>query len=147
MFTKTPAQTRKAGRVLAEEIIRSNLGKKSVVVGLIGGLGTGKTTFLQGFARALGIKKKILSPTFLIMRKLPMAGSRAFYHVDCYRIRKPKDILALGFKEILADPQSIIAVEWADKIMGILPKDAIMLKFFHLDINERKIERSFKGLA
>ena len=140
LFTASPAQTRKAGKVLAEEIFITRLGQKALFIGLMGDLGAGKTTFLQGFARALAIKERILSPTFLIMRKLPMARSRTFYHVDCYRISKEKELLDLGFKEILADSRNIIVVEWADKIPGILPKDAIILKFFHLDINKRKIE-------
>ena len=69
-FTSSPAQTRQAGRLLAEELLRTKVDKKARVVELIGDLGTGKTTLLKGFAKALGTKEKILSPTFLIMRKL-----------------------------------------------------------------------------
>ena len=144
-FTSSPAQTRQAGRLLAEELLRTKVDKKARVVGLIGDLGTGKTTLLKGFAKALGTKEKILSPTFLIMRKLPLAGSRAFYHVDCYRIRKPKELLDLGLKEIMADDKNIVVIEWADKVMGLLPKTAIILKFSHLDIKKRKIACSVKA--
>lgn len=147
LFTTNPAQTKKAGRVLAEEILRTKLGKKAVVIGLIGDLGTGKTTFLQGFAKGLGVKEKILSPTFLIMRKLPMAGFRTLCHVDCYRIRKPREILALGLKEVLADSKNVVAVEWADKILGILPKGAIILKFSQPNVKQRKIECIVKSAA
>ena len=144
-FTSSPAQTRKAGRVLAEELLRTKASKKAVFIALIGDLGTGKTTFLQGFAKGLGIKEKILSPTFLIMRKLPAVGGRIFYHIDCYRIKKAKEILDLGFKEMLAEPKNIIVVEWADKISSVLPKENIILNFYHLDINKRKIEYFVKS--
>jgi len=145
-FTLNPAQTKKAGGFLAEEILKSRPDKKAAVVALSGELGSGKTTFLQGFAKKLGIKQRILSPTFVIMRsfKIPKSGQRSFFHIDCYRTAGSKDILVLGFKEIINDPNNIIAVEWADKILDILPENAIILKFGHIDSNKRRIECSLK---
>jgi len=92
-FTSTPFQTKKAGKLLAEEILKSKPGKKAFVIGLVGDLGGGKTTFLQGFSRGLGIKGRVLSPTFIIMRRF-----NNFYHVDCYRIKKPQELIDLGLK-------------------------------------------------
>jgi len=133
-FTSNSYQTKKAGRLLAEEIIKSKSRKQAFVFGLVGDLGGGKTTFLQGLASGLGIKDKILSPTFIIMRR-----SGNFYHLDCYRIKKPQEILDLGFKEIIANPGNIVAVEWADYIRKIMPKDAIWIEFEFLGENKRKI--------
>ena len=112
---------------------------------LEGDLGGGKTTFLQGFAQGLGIKEKILSPTFVIMRKFKIrvdscsdsCGFVYFYHVDCYRIQKQKEILDLGWKEIIKNPRNIIAVEWAEKISKILPKKKVKIKFKFVNKNTR----------
>lgn len=119
---------------MAEEILKTHIGGRALVLGLEGDLGGGKTTFLQGFAKGLGIKEKILSPTFIIMRRF-----NNFYHFDCYRIQKAKDILDLGFKEIINNPQNIVAIEWADRIKKILPKNVLFLKFGFVGKTSRKI--------
>jgi len=67
-----------------------------------------------------------------------------FYHVDCYRIKKPKEILDLGFKEIISNPHNIITVEWADRIKKNIPKGAIWTSFAFLGRNKRKIVIKFK---
>jgi len=140
-LTISPSQTKKLGEILAREILKTRSGKTAFVIGLEGDLGGGKTTFLQGFAKGLGIKEKILSPTFIIMRKFSIFNSQFsnFFHVDCYRIKKPKEILNLGFKEIISEPKNIIAIEWADKIQKIMPKDAFWIKFEFINKNKRKI--------
>jgi len=140
-ITNSPLQTKNLAKKLAREILNCFSTKKAVVIGLVGDLGGGKTTFLQGFARGLGIRQKILSPTFIIMKKFLISNSQFlnFYHIDCYRIKKPKELLALGFKEIISGPENIVAVEWADKIRKILPKDTLILKFEFIDENTRKI--------
>ena len=140
-LTSNPSQTRKLGGSLAKQVLKSKLGKKAFVIGLEGGLGSGKTTFLQGFAKGLGIKEKILSPTFIIFKKFKAAKakSRWFYHVDCYRIKIAEEILELGFKEIISDPRNIIAIEWLGRIKRILPADCLILKFQVINKNSRKI--------
>ena len=126
---------------MAREILKSPPKKQAVIIGLIGDLGGGKTTFLKGFARGLGIKDKILSPTFVILKRFKIKDLRfkSFYHIDCYRFEKTREILELGFKEIVANPQNIICVEWADRIKKLLPKNSLILKFFFIGKNKRKI--------
>ncbi len=107
--------------------------KNALVFALTGDLGSGKTTFVQGFLKALGIRKKITSPTFVIFKRFKVKGLRFknIYHIDCYRIQKPNDLLILGLKEILNNPQNIVLIEWAEKVKRILPKNTIWLKFEH----------------
>ncbi len=152
-LTNNYFQTRKLGEILAREILKTKPKSKALVVGLEGDLGGGKTTFLQGLARGLGINQKILSPTFVIMRKYEVRSTKKrrkrssglhtsyfrLYHIDCYRIQKPKEILELGFKKIVSDPQNIAAIEWADRIQKIVPKDAIWIEFEFIDKKTRKI--------
>ena len=140
-LTASPSQTKKLGETLAREILKTKPKKIAQILGLEGGLGGGKTTFLQGFARGLGIKEKILSPTFVILKKFEIGKvkSQYFYHVDCYRIKKPREILDLGFKEIISNPKNIVAVEWAERIRKIMPKDIIWISFEFANKNQRKI--------
>jgi len=124
----------KVGKYLSNEILKEILeNKKAIVIGLEGDLGSGKTTFVQGIAKGLGIKGKITSPTFVIMRKYDF-----LYHIDCYRI-KSKDLLELDFKEIIKQSGNIVVIEWAERIKKVLPKDVIWMKFEYLDKDKRKI--------
>lgn len=137
-LTTSPSQTKKIGERLANEIFKKGIGKTAFVIGLEGGLGGGKTTFLQGFAKGLRIKKKILSPTFVILKRFKIK-SRNLYHIDCYRIQKSKEILDLEFKEIISNPENIVVIEWADRIRKIMPKDSAWIKFDFVNEKERKI--------
>lgn len=139
--TKNSIQTRKVGKNLAQEMLKSGGGKTAPVLTLSGDLGAGKTTFLQGFAAGLGIKEKILSPTFVLMKRFKISDARFknFYHIDCYRLNNSEEILYLGLKKIVANPENIVAIEWPEKIKKTLPKNAILIKFTHLKENKRKI--------
>ncbi len=142
-LTNSPTQTRKLGEKLAKEILRRKIGKSALIIGLQGDLGSGKTTFLQGFAKGFGVKEKILSPTFVIIKRFKIENCKLkienFYHIDCYRIKKPKELITLGFKEIASNPQNIIAIEWVDKINKIIPRKTIFISFKFINKNKRKI--------
>jgi len=134
-LTTSSDQTKKLGKTLAQKALKSGSRKRAFVIGLEGELGSGKTTFLQGFAKGLGIRGRVLSPTFIIIRRI-----KNFYHIDCYRIQKPKELLLLGFEKIVGNPQNIIAIEWADRVKKILPKNTVMIKFKIIDKQTRKIQ-------
>ncbi len=140
-------ETKQYGRKLAKTL------KGGEVLCLYGDLGSGKTTFVQGLAQGLGIKKRITSPTFIIMRsyKLPFEEKQEisinpsdlcphnFYHIDLYRIDSGCDIQGLGIEELLGDPDSITAIEWPEKIKSILAKRKIEIFFTYVDEDKRKI--------
>jgi len=113
--------------------------KLTGVIALIGELGSGKTTFAQGFAAGLGIKEKIISPTFVLIRqhRIPKT-EKTLYHIDLYRIEKY--FSKLGLKEILENPNNIILIEWAEKLKE-LPKNAIRILIQKQD-NKRVITLS-----
>ena len=112
------------------------------VVGLYGDLGSGKTAFVQGVAKAFGIRQNITSPTFVIMKsyKLQNSGFKFFIHIDAYRIEKEIELLHLGWKEIVADPGNIVFLEWPEKVPGILPTAMRGIKFKFIDQSTREIE-------
>jgi tRNA threonylcarbamoyladenosine biosynthesis protein TsaE len=104
--------------------------RETSVICFFGDLGSGKTTFIQGFAKALGIHRRLLSPTFIIVRRYPIPESDSLlYHVDLYRTKTSYDIENLGFAEILEDPGSYVCIEWAEKLGSLLPKKRIDIHF------------------
>ena len=138
----SPFKTQKFGRFLAEMVLEKQFRKTAVVIALRGELGAGKTTLIQGFAKGLGIKSGILSPTFIIMKKfsIPKKPFKTFFHFDCYRIENEKEILELGFREIVSDPRNIVCIEWPEKIKSIVPRNAVWLRLsLGKNRNQRKI--------
>lgn len=134
-FTKSEKETQKLAQIFAKEILKnSKKTKTALVIGLEGNLGAGKTTFIRAFAKGMSVKGKLTSPTFVLMKKY---GN--LHHIDCYRIKDFKDILAIDFKEIITNPQNIVLIEWAEKIKRILPKNRIWIKFKILGRRERLI--------
>jgi len=145
--SNNPEESRKFARDLAKEILTERRTENdALVLALTGELGSGKTIFAQAFAEALDVKEKIKSPTFIIFRKSKIAdkkwrekGFENFYHFDVYRINNEKEILNLGWEEIISNPKNIVLVEWADKIENILPKNCVKINFKHLKGDKREI--------
>lgn len=113
--------------------------KLGEVIFLYGNLGSGKTTFIQGLAKGLGVERRIISPSFIIVRNYNLKKGN-FYHIDLYRTQNNLDILGLGIDEILSDKNNIVALEWAEKITNNLPTKRTEIHFKYLDENKREIE-------
>ncbi len=117
--------------------------KEGEILAFVGGLGAGKTTFIQGLAKGLGINSKIVSPTFILMRKYRMDESvdKSFYHLDLYRLEGDvkKEVENLGLFDIWKDTNNIIAIEWAEKIEDIVPAGAKWIKMENISESERNI--------
>lgn len=145
IITKSAKETQRLGSFLAREMTKSRLkNRRALTIGLEGELGSGKTTFIQGLAKGLGIKESMTSPTFVIFKKftIPNQSSsfKSFYHIDCYRLKQPQELIELGFKEILNNPQNILVIEWAERIKKILPqKNILWINFYHLSQEQRRI--------
>lgn len=114
---------------MAAEIIKKGSTTPSVIC-LYGQLGMGKTTFVQGFAKGLGITTRLLSPTFIIVRRQKCTAlDRFFYHLDVYRMNGKKALEELGIREIFENPDNISVVEWAERLEDLLPKRRIDVRF------------------
>jgi len=131
IYTNSSDETARLGEKFSEKI------KNGEIILLFGDLGAGKTTFVQGLAKGLGIKRRITSPTFIVIRSY---NEEKFYHIDLYRIENEKDIEGLGIEEVLKDNKNIIAIEWPEKIKEIVPKKRIELFFSYLNDQKRRIE-------
>lgn len=124
------------------------LAKKNYqLIGLIGELGAGKTTFAQGYAEGLGVKDKIISPTFVLIRQHKIPNTKKIlYHIDLYRLEDLREIKHLGIEEIMENPDNTVLIEWAEKIKGLLPKNTLKISFKVMDKNSRRIIFSFDPL-
>jgi len=112
----------------------------ALVIGLRGDLGSGKTTFVQGVAKTLGVKAMPTSPTFNLMKEYAVgAGPYRLWHLDCYRLSGHRDLTALDMPAILADPHNLVLMEWPERIGEGLPADHIELRFEHVDPDRRRI--------
>jgi tRNA threonylcarbamoyladenosine biosynthesis protein TsaE len=129
-------ETQEIAASLAVDFVK----KRAVVLALIGDLGSGKTTFTQGFAKALGISDKVISPTFVLMRQhiLP-EQERMLYHIDLYRLEGKINSKELGLDELFSDPENIVLIEWAEKLEDALPDSSVKIKFEKVNNDSRKI--------
>lgn len=130
--TISALQTKKIAGELAREIINIKF-PGAAVIALKGNLGAGKTTFVQGFLRGLGIRSKITSPTFVLLKryKIKNKNYQHVYHLDCYRIKDPKEIAEINFKSLLADSSNIMLIEWPERILKIIPENFVKIKFVY----------------
>ncbi|MDO8570472.1 MAG: tRNA (adenosine(37)-N6)-threonylcarbamoyltransferase complex ATPase subunit type 1 TsaE [Candidatus Daviesbacteria bacterium] len=134
-ITKSAEETRGLGKKIAQKY------QNGGILALFGDLGAGKTTFTQGFAKGLGIKNKVISPTFIVMRQYPLIKNKAhFYHIDLYRLDQINQLEEIGLSEIFANPQNVILIEWAEKLGTLLPRNAVKIKFNHIKEDSREIE-------
>ncbi len=122
--------------------IKKGKGDGATILALFGDLGAGKTTITKEIASILGVKENVISPTFVIMKKYQTKDSRFknLIHIDAYRLDEHKDILVLGWEEMLKDKDNLIIVEWPEKIESYLPKDVYSVKLEHKDETTRKIK-------
>ena len=135
-------ETQQAARQLAETVLSGDKNRKGALVfALYGDLGSGKTSFTQGIGSALGVVEPVISPTFIIERVYAISKNefKRFIHIDCYRFKESSEIEVLGWREMIKNPENIIVVEWADKVKGIIPKDAIKIYFKHISEGERQL--------
>lgn len=132
-ITNSEKETKQLAAKFAKKI-------KGDIFALSGELGAGKTIFIQGFAKELGVKEKIISPTFVLIRqhKIPQS-TKTLYHIDLYRI--DENFSQLGLEEIMEDPDNIVLIEWAEKL-DYLPPSASRVVIEKQDENRRLITLS-----
>jgi len=131
--TKSQEETVKLGEKLAVQL------KPGSIVALTGDLGAGKTYLTKGIVKGMGLKASVTSPTFVLMNIYP--GKIPVFHYDCYRLKDEADMEKLGYEEYFYG-NGVTVVEWADRIKGIIPKDAVKINFKIGKNNVRNIKIS-----
>ncbi|MCK5306213.1 MAG: tRNA (adenosine(37)-N6)-threonylcarbamoyltransferase complex ATPase subunit type 1 TsaE [Candidatus Omnitrophica bacterium] len=106
------------------------------VLALVGDLGSGKTTFVKGLARGLGVKGRVVSPSYVLLREYK--AKSPLYHFDLYRLGYYEEVELLGYEEYFYG-NGITCIEWADKIEKLLPKSYLRIQFEFLGEKKRTI--------
>jgi len=132
LITCSALQTVEAGKALGKKL------SPGQVLALVGTLGSGKTTFVKGLAAGLGMKDtdEVTSPTFVLLHRY--STKYPLFHLDLYRLEGLNDVEEIGWDDLLASG-GIVAVEWAKKIDGYLPKEYLEIRFRFKSENEREI--------
>jgi tRNA threonylcarbamoyladenosine biosynthesis protein TsaE len=131
VITAGPEETQRLGEELVGEL------EEGEVVALVGQLGSGKTTFVQGMAQGLFVKERVTSASFLLARTY--RGRMPLHHLDAYRISTPEELAEVGLLELLPPEEGVTVVEWADRIGDLIPPGSIWVHFEHLDGDRRRI--------
>jgi tRNA threonylcarbamoyladenosine biosynthesis protein TsaE len=134
--TRSAEETRDLGRRLAAAL------RPGDVVALVGELGSGKTTLVQGIAAALEARGRVASPSFLIVHEY--RGRLPIYHVDLFRLR-PEEVESLGLEELF-DEGGVVLVEWAERAERLLPPDALWIHLEIVDDSTRTIRIEPRGV-
>ncbi len=114
------------------------------VVALVGELGAGKTHLIKGLASGVGIRNAnyIASPSFTLINEYP--GKISFYHIDLFRLEREKEAEELGLEDYFQGG-GITAIEWADKIPTLLPKEMLLIHIAYKGKKSRSLEITGKG--
>jgi len=129
LTTTSPEATDAAG-----ERLGATLGPGDVVA-LTGELGAGKTVFVQGLVRALGVTTGATSPTFVLVNEY--RGRMPVHHVDAYRTTSLAEVLELGLEEMM-DGEGVTVVEWAERLEPLVPTRAVGDEPREITIDDRR---------
>lgn len=129
-ISHSEAQTRRLGARLAAFL---NPGD---VIALIGDLGSGKTRWVQGLCKGLGVTDPVISPTFTLVNEYQ--GLYPVYHIDLYRLDDAAETATFGLEDYLYG-SGITVIEWADRIKTLLPDEFLAVELHHLEETKRRV--------
>lgn len=118
------------------------------VICLKGDLGAGKTAFVKSVAKTLGITEHVTSPTFVIQKtylisptsQIPSSIFHSLVHIDAYRLESADELSRLNWNETLANKDSLIMLEWPERVAEVIPEDATTLNFKFIDDTTREVD-------
>ena len=129
-ITHSEAETEQTGAQFAEKL------PDGAVVAMYGDLGAGKTAFVRGMARGMGLKCRVSSPTFTIVNEY--LGERELIHFDMYRLNSADELYDIGWEDYLSRG-AVCAVEWSEKVLDAFTGEEYTVRIDKLDANSRKI--------
>lgn len=139
---KKTTNSQKETKSLAQEIAKSLGGGE--VLALVGDLGAGKTTFMQGLAEYFNIADAVSSPTYTLIQEYDLSDHenikiKKLVHIDCYRLDTADQLLEIGISDYFERPDVVVIIEWADRAKDIIPANATWIIFDHKEENQRTI--------
>ncbi|NBD74021.1 tRNA (adenosine(37)-N6)-threonylcarbamoyltransferase complex ATPase subunit type 1 TsaE [Patescibacteria group bacterium] len=154
-ISRSPEATQEAAKLLVEQLLaREHLPGTATVVSLSGELGAGKTVFVKGVARALGLTAEITSPTYVIEKIYDLNDGEAqgaggeeraermfdrLVHLDAYRLESADELAAIGWHELLTNPKHLVFIEWPEMVAAVLPWRTIEVAITPQDDASRRV--------
>ena len=130
--TASAEETQRLGAALGRLL------QADAIITLAGDLGAGKTTFVQGLGKGLGVSATITSPTFVLINRYRTTDGRVLQHADCYRLANaPLEMWDIGLSDLFLS-DDVVVVEWADRIPGLLPPEYLDITIDHGDGDHRR---------
>ena len=144
LVTNSPRGTQKVANIIIKSLLGGQQNRDASAVGFSGELGAGKTTLIQGIGKSLGIKEKIQSPTFVLMKTYKLRRRKDLpwknlVHIDAYRFDRKREAARLGLKDVFKNPENLVLIEWAEKIKHMLPKRTFWIELKHSGKTHRHI--------
>lgn len=153
-ISKSIRETGEIAKIFLGKLLKNENKKiNATVVCLSGDLGAGKTVFVKAVAKHLGIKHKITSPTFVIIKKYPVSEQARYgagpiklkkhkflFHIDAYRLKNEKELLNLGWEEIIKNKDHLVFIEWPENVRKIIPANARFVYISHKENGHRNLE-------
>lgn len=133
LITQSEADTERLGALLGSHLLPGD------TVALVGELGAGKTCLTRGLARGLGIAEPVTSPTFILVAEYVTRKGFPLYHADCYRLGAAElEAQDIGLEEMM-DGRGVCVVEWAERILPLLPPDHLRVTLTPIDDDSRQL--------
>jgi tRNA threonylcarbamoyladenosine biosynthesis protein TsaE len=112
-----------------------------LLIALNGELGAGKTALTQGIAAGLGVSERVTSPTFTLINRYATPAGFDLVHIDCYRLGEERtealrQASTIGIEEIVDEPETVVVIEWAERVADLLPPDHLAITLTQVDQNE-----------
>lgn len=141
LVSQSVQDTHAIAQKLARRVLTEMPGKaQATVIALRGELGAGKTTFVQGFAQAMGVIERPKSPTFNLAKVYDIPGTAwHLWHLDCYRLNGRDDLASLDMHTAFEDPNNLMLIEWPERIGDALPREHIEVHLTHAGPEQRGV--------
>lgn len=139
-ISKNLTDTKKFAEVILDKVQSGN--REATVIAFHGNLGAGKTTLVQSIGKILGVRESMQSPTFLLMKRYQTQSEKfsSLVHVDAYRIENESEMDALRFRDVLKEKNTLVCVEWPEKISSFIPLDAWKIDLSFIDETTRQFQ-------
>lgn len=136
--TASAEETQRLGAAIGRLLRGDAFVPRDAIITLAGDLGAGKTTFVQGLGKGLGVAATITSPTFVLINRYKTADGRLLQHADCYRLANaPLEMWDAGLSDLFLS-DDVVVVEWADRIPNLLPPEYLDISIDHGDGDLRR---------
>ena len=129
--TNSPSETEALGESLAGQL------EPGTVIAFTGDLGAGKTAFVRGLARGLGVRERVTSPTFTIVNEYE-GGRLPLFHFDMYRLGSADELFDIGWEDYLAR-RGVCAVEWSENVSDALDNDCLRVDIRRGENDDQRI--------